>query len=405
PPTYTIDLSLAPEHRYDALIAAYRPQLQHLLPLFAEIAAETGLSPRTAQRLAKLFLRRVGSKEQTRELRGISRASGVGLEMLVAFNVLLDLFMGCTSGGVRVRDPDSAGASAAPPTRMLHFRTLDWDMDALRRVIVQLDFVRKPHGAVVARAITYVGFVGVLTGVRRGLSMSLNFRPYHNDDASRVHNLRFWAHLALVLLGWRASVAAVLRQVLIPEEKERHRRKHLHHRRLHSGHRKLDHHPPPPPQPSLQDIKTALPPTPSTAAYLIFSDGAETAVFEKDLRTAALRTSSEFIAVTNSDVPGAVACGGGGGGNAGRAKLVQLPLLRDMLAESDERRECMEAAWRRAETRFRRHRRHRGGHEEPYVHLEDVLRWLTAYPVANEATHLAAVLDPLRGEVVWCRFW
>ena len=60
---------------------------------------------------------------------------------------------------------------------MLHFRTLDWGMDPLRRVICQLDFTTKPHGPIFASTITYVGFVGVLTGVRQGLSVSLNFRP------------------------------------------------------------------------------------------------------------------------------------------------------------------------------------------------------------------------------------
>jgi len=33
---------------------------------------------------------------------------------------------------------------------------------------------------VIASTIGYVGFVGALTGVRKGLSVSLNFRPYHN---------------------------------------------------------------------------------------------------------------------------------------------------------------------------------------------------------------------------------
>lgn len=34
---------------------------------------------------------------------------------------------------------------------MLHFRTLDWGMDALRKVIVHLDFIQKPGGEVIVR--------------------------------------------------------------------------------------------------------------------------------------------------------------------------------------------------------------------------------------------------------------
>ena len=52
--------------------------------------------------------------------------------LLVCLNVLLDLFMGCSSGGAAVRD--ESGRS-----KMVHFRTLDWGMPTLRRVLIQLD--------------------------------------------------------------------------------------------------------------------------------------------------------------------------------------------------------------------------------------------------------------------------
>jgi hypothetical protein len=39
-------------------------------------------------------------------------------------------------------------------------------MDLLRQIVVQLDFVARDGGPVVARSVTYLGFVGVLTGVR-----------------------------------------------------------------------------------------------------------------------------------------------------------------------------------------------------------------------------------------------
>ncbi len=98
----------------------------------------------------------------------IHLVTGLDMHLLVAFNVLLDLFMGCTSGGVKLSVED----------RMLHFRTLDWGMDPLWKVIVQLEYNR--DGVKVASVLTYVGYVGVLTGVRKALSISLNFRPVHN---------------------------------------------------------------------------------------------------------------------------------------------------------------------------------------------------------------------------------
>jgi hypothetical protein len=60
-------------------------------------------------------------------------------------------------------------AEGKAEARMLHFRTLDWGMDPLRGVLVQLEFVRsgsRDPEEVLARTVTYAGFVGVLTGVR-----------------------------------------------------------------------------------------------------------------------------------------------------------------------------------------------------------------------------------------------
>ncbi|RFQ89656.1 hypothetical protein CRE09_28995, partial [Escherichia coli] len=51
--------------------------------------------------LSRLLLRRVNESSQTEELRGIAEESDIPMYLLVAFNVILDLLMGCTSGGVR----------------------------------------------------------------------------------------------------------------------------------------------------------------------------------------------------------------------------------------------------------------------------------------------------------------
>jgi hypothetical protein len=159
-PKYTINLSLKPEDRYVDLAKDFLSEISNLTSLFDEVIEASGLpfSTQTMHRVARLILRRVHDKEQLRELYGISKATGVEMYLLVAFNVLLDLFMACTSGGVRIRDDDKA--------KMVHFRTLDWSMEPLREVIVQLEFVEKVGGPVIARSVTYAGFVGLLTGIR-----------------------------------------------------------------------------------------------------------------------------------------------------------------------------------------------------------------------------------------------
>src|SRR5437667_8322236 len=109
-----------------------------------------------------MLLRRVHSSEETAELVGIADAAGVRLHHLIALNTFLDALMGCTSGGARISE--GRNKSGKEGERMLHFRTLDWGMDELRGLVVRLDFVK--DGRQLGSNLTYVGFVGVLTGIR-----------------------------------------------------------------------------------------------------------------------------------------------------------------------------------------------------------------------------------------------
>lgn len=177
-PFYRIDLSLPPSERYVQLATEFAPRMQKITPLLDEVLSLAFPSERMRgwiKWLARLFLRRVYSAEETAEIKGISRASGVELYFLVALNVLLDSLLGCTSGAVVTRPKKSkrkakgeAEEGKNDERRMMHFRTLDWTMDPLRSVLVVLEFVRSKSEdpeKVIGRTITYAGFVGVLTGV------------------------------------------------------------------------------------------------------------------------------------------------------------------------------------------------------------------------------------------------
>lgn len=103
--------------------------------------------------------------------------SGVDMYFLVALNVLLDSMLGCTSGGVVTR-PKSNGEEndEGGNSRMMHFRTLDWGMEQLRSILVVLEFVESKSDEpdkVIVRTVTYAGYVGVLTGVRYSILVSM----------------------------------------------------------------------------------------------------------------------------------------------------------------------------------------------------------------------------------------
>jgi hypothetical protein len=341
--------------------------------------------------------------------------------LLVSFNVILDLLMGCTSGAVRSLEPGQPLSQA----KMLHFRTLDWGMDPLRSVIVQLDFICSKSVTpqkVLASSITYVGFVGILTGVRKDLSMSLNFRSVHNAT-TRAGHFQFYLHHLLVLLGIRQSISSLLRSHLLGNLCLQNRRPS-----------------------TLSTLVTEIPPKRSTAAYLIFSDGKTTVTMEKDYRTALSRQSKSFIVMTNHDLNLPTDTSE----NEDHTKP-GLASLADVLSESTHRRKCIADKWkskvRKAERRVKRQAqiahslaesteawsneanlasmttrsglvkaetKHNLQDTEAAIdiaNIEDsvtttggeVISWVSAWPTTNECTHFATVLDPTTGQVVWTR--
>jgi len=172
-PVYTVDLSVAPEHRYDHVVADFKKEIaslpmiyDHILSLIPVPKRLQGFTSRLLRLVSRALLRRIHDDEQMLELKGIARASGVEIYLLVALNVLLDLFMGCTSGGALVQDSNEDGMAGSKKDRMVHLRVLDWTMSPLRDVVVELRFVAKEGGPVIATNVTYLGFVGILTGVR-----------------------------------------------------------------------------------------------------------------------------------------------------------------------------------------------------------------------------------------------
>ncbi|KAF2455531.1 hypothetical protein BDY21DRAFT_349603 [Lineolata rhizophorae] len=463
PPRYSVDMSVAPRDRYDAVARRFKAEIAHLPSLFAEVIEEfvlglgqalgmrNGLpiSAAVVIRVAKLVFRRMYSKEEEEELRGISERTGVGVSVLIAFNVLVDTFFGCSSGGARVR-------SKKGKSRMLHFRTLDWGMEGLRRMVVLLEFRERVGGDVVAQSVTYAGYVGVLTGVRKGLSISLNARPTHNNSHSFVANVRFYLHLLLVVFGRRPPISSIIRSYLVPTPTSsdspstaspttdpatgtssaianEQSPTTVHPRRTSSTATaasttssaaplilrlspdstvKPNADLPPRAAQSLLTILTTLPAIPTTAAYLILSNGHATAVMEKDLRDAVTRSSTSFVVCANHD-EGMAELGQEGDSDGAAEKKVKMP-ERSWLANSASvgMEEILKESVSRAETIRRRWKRAVGNKKGVGTEKEreemagegDVVRLVSKSPI-NEVgiTHFAAVMDPDVGRVVWCR--
>ena len=264
-------------------------------------------------------------------------------------------------------------------------------MDALRKIIVQLDFVNEAGGEIIASTITYVGFVGALTGVRKGLSLSLNFRPTH-DASTRLANYRFYFHHVMVLLGLRPSISSLLRQYLLPS---------------HAGSSSHSS------SPALADIERDLPSQLSTAAYLIFSDGDRTITMEKDCRKALVRSAHYFIVATNHDIaeespqnPHLPSDAGGVLVSPRSNTFLKIAGMEDLVEESITRKKCVYQLWYKAinsKSKKSARRAKQDVIDEGFVSTQAVCEWMDVYPIVNEETHFAVVMDPREGKVVWVK--
>ncbi|KAL5327178.1 hypothetical protein ACEPPN_004870 [Leptodophora sp. 'Broadleaf-Isolate-01'] len=377
-PTYRIDLSLPPAERYVKLAKDFASEMQAMTSLLDEVlhlVIPWLWLRKLVEWLASIFLCRVHSVEETEELKGIAKASGVDLYFLIALNVLLDSLLGCTSGGVMT----SLGKKGEDRKRMMHFRTLDWGMDPLRSVLVILEFVRSESPnpkMVIGRSISYAGFVGMLTGVRKSLSVSLNFRPTHSCSTLALRK-----HQLLVLLGFRPSVCSIIRSMIAPSGIEQ-----------------------PASDLSLEDQLLAIPRYRCPPCYLVLSDGISTAVIERDLDSTGVQIDKEFIIVTNNDakhdsLPNVT-------GKKDKSALVLD--MEQWIQESSERKACVWKKWCGVKTRLRQKLIKEGVKAEDLTHdgwasvkYKTLQDWLRAYPVQNECTHFMCIMDAQEGEIVF----
>ncbi|SCO89111.1 uncharacterized protein FRV6_13239 [Fusarium oxysporum] len=389
-PKFTVDLSQPPETRYDHIVPHFKTAVDScdLPSLFYALLDELvgKFAGKILAAASPLIMRRVHSDEENAELVGISKAIGIPMHILVAFNVLLDLLLGCTSGGARTLDPYSGGKA----TRMLHFRTLDWGMHQLRNIIVELDFVRTPGGPVIATTIGYLGYIGVLTGVRQGLSLSLNFRPYHAAETLR-QRLSYRYNQAMVVLGHRQSISSSLRQILLDNSTIPERQSDEAHETGNVSPDLQNQH--------IQQVLTKLSTSNSTAAYLILCQPDRVFVIEKDHRSASIRESDTFLTAYNHDVKDEDNPAHLQQAAAELAEGDDATGMADLVAYSLERKHDLDELWRkRAQACKRRYKL-----RNDVVTGADVIKFLQNDMIRNEETHYAVIMDPKEGKVTWRR--
>ncbi|CAH0054168.1 unnamed protein product [Clonostachys solani] len=403
-PTYRVDIAIAPEKRYVEVARDFAPRMRDMTAIFNDLLASIFRYPIVCwlvKACVRVCLRRLHDDEQDREVKSIAKLVGMDNYLLIALNILLDVMMGCTAGCI-LTEPNNPQPPEAT-SRLFHFRTLDWAMDPLRHLLIVVEFVDSnddPH-RVIARSITYAGFVGTLTATRPGLSISLNYRPSNEHSCSSAAVRK---HQLLVLLGFRPSVASVLRSVILREGGWA----------LHETSESDNASAP------ITALATQLTKQPTSPCYLTLCDGLSAAVIEKDVYSGKMKTSDRFIVQTNHDTHKSGCCSGRrfmpSDSDDPRASLLGAePWLKDSNLRMTMLHEkwLLHAAGLDTTTPVEIEKKEENGlcfsqradvsNVRPRVGVKERLlqEWMMEFPIINECSHYGCIMDPRTGDIRW----
>lgn len=200
-PKAVINLDLAPSERWVALATEYKEPMANMVNEFVD-----HLSKFPGNKWEKFLHYMEVNQEMLLdrmpngygdEIRGIQKATKIKMSSLLAFNLGYEIMGFCTS----VTAQDASG-------HMYHGRNLDFGLflgsnfssgpnenfqwtntDLLRQTTVLTDFTR--DGKVLYSSVSYVGYIGLLTGVRKGgVTVTVDTRFDDNYDQF----LNEWLH-------------------------------------------------------------------------------------------------------------------------------------------------------------------------------------------------------------------
>lgn len=167
--SYIINLDLPAEERWNEIGKVYKKEIKQLLKYSQKIM---GSMLSATKWTAWLFSNYVFYID---ELKGLAKAAEVDLSELILAQLCYEMFSCCTSLVIATEDKD------------FHFRTMDWEMPELSDLTINIDFCK--NDMVLYKATTWAAYIGVLTGVRKGIgSVSLNYR--RTDNGSLFQNLK-----------------------------------------------------------------------------------------------------------------------------------------------------------------------------------------------------------------------
>ncbi|KAG8848703.1 hypothetical protein FRB91_010555 [Serendipita sp. 411] len=335
PPEFVINLDEPPKKRWKEAVEWGAYSLQSTVYRYRKQDEGNFVWKKTVlfglmQAIEKRYL---FSNEQYAEMKGIAEQADIPFEDILAYNLVLTHQFGCTSGTVPFIGDG----------RLLHYRNLDTNL-SLPQLLIQAHFKR--GGETVAKAITHLGHVVLTTGVRQGLSISINTDLlYGAAFAQSFQNKIDW------LLHDPFSIT--IRDLLLREE-----------------------------TPTLEQAVDELTQGHPFGIFTLMSDG---------ISGKSIGHSVEDI-VVDEDKGGILTLGNHFSGDIGSAILLANSSITRKLEDSMKRVSYMERMVHRGLERV----------EGQGVPLENLRSWISKSPIKTPETALSCIMDPTAGEISWC---
>eukprot|EP01125_Pyxidicula_operculata_P010616 TRINITY_DN3496_c0_g3_i1.p1 TRINITY_DN3496_c0_g3~~TRINITY_DN3496_c0_g3_i1.p1 ORF type:complete len:364 (-),score=46.86 TRINITY_DN3496_c0_g3_i1:59-1102(-) len=197
PKNWTVNLDLPPSQRWpwEDMVPYYNETVHKALQLIS-VFVPGWLEPEVEE-AALLALPYLGDYAQ--EIESCSKAFSIPLGDAVLLNLIYEVEAGCTSITTENSDKE-----------MLHARNLDFPLaSVLRDLVIQVQFTKSDK--VLYRGTTFVGYVGLLTGMRPG---SYSITCDERDSGYIFENL-----LEALLVPGTSAAALLVRDTLehVPE--------------------------------------------------------------------------------------------------------------------------------------------------------------------------------------------
>ena len=177
-PRYIVNLDAPPKERWNHIIKDFACHFPPVLE-FIDAVLGSGVKSDIVTSIVS-GINKLGKFYYSEEIEGIAEASGYPVGKIALLQIAYEVFAACTSIVVdmpcdELNKSTGNSASSETDTAPFHIRTMDWEMNQLKDLTIEVDFVKEGH--ILARTTTWAGYVGILTGMKPQVaSVSVNYR-------------------------------------------------------------------------------------------------------------------------------------------------------------------------------------------------------------------------------------